>query len=89
MLNRDGERVLEVLLVAAALALAAIVHDDLPGRNPSGSHESTDSGSAYTRQILDIDRDQSVRLRTTLDAPVSAGPIRQALAELERLTSRC
>jgi len=89
MLTRDGERVLEVLLVAAGLALVTVFHDDLPGRSPTGNPGAGDPRAAYTGQMHNVGGHRTARARAATGEPVSAGPIGQALAELERLTSRC
>ena len=96
MLTRDGERVLEVLLIAAGLAVAIVFQDDLPGQKSYGFSGLADARSAFTRQVDDNNLYKADRPHTASITPVAIGPFKQAIAEaaarlvgLERSISRC
>lgn len=65
MLTRDGERVLEILLIAAGLALAVAFEGDLPraGWNAGASVDDAAAAMAVDR----ADRDQRRHLPASID----------------------
>lgn len=96
MLTRDGERVLEVLLVAAGLALATIFHDRLAISDPAIIPGAANAESVHVRQAADIKTRSSDLAELQVAAPAAVGPIEHALADFakrladpERSASRC
>lgn len=79
MLTRDGERVLEVLLIAAGLALTAVFQDELAGDTPVEIYVPRDAGSVLAGRTLDAPRNVDLS-EITIPAAAPVGLVEHALA---------
>lgn len=96
MLTRDGERVLEILLIAAGLALAVAFEGDIPR---AGWHAgaSIDDGAAAAIAVDSADREQRRPLPPSIDGtPAHVATLERMLtdaaarmADLEIRKTRC
>lgn len=79
MLTRDGERVLEILLIAAGLALTVMFQNRLPGgqalpENQGGRLEEP----GFVRQVHELDLDEPRQVPASM---LVTATIQQALSE--------